>query len=850
MVALTALAVGWLAYSLEVTRTRPVDLEAPQAPPAERAVAELEESPAAPGGERKEATREEPSSATASPGIGFTLLVVDQESEQPLAGAEVWLAELDVFESAVDSAGRFIQLDAERIAQELGQRRVTGTNGELRLPATAEYFYASGRAGELWGETRLQATKRDSKTLRLRQDHRIEIEVVDEVGQPCGEVAVALLSIDDDYRDFLWIGRTDAEEGRALIPHYQELVDGEEDSELFAVLAMPLMEPVRAPLAADPPPAEPVRLTLPTTGSVAIQVLNEEHRAPDGGVDVRVGVVSAGTGDSALDPKEWLRCENGRLLLTHVELGVELEIDARSDEGYQRVTTRVPGPMRPGQRVEVVLRFLDLHPILTGRLLDPAGLPFADRELFCEVILKDGFGSRGKRVRTDPEGRFRCVVDSTLTDQGACVLRFQPREEGLPLECVLDLPRVLPAGELELGDLQLEHLPIALAGRVVEGEDEPVAGAVCALRRKQFSDNGSDQYSWGRVDDAGGKTGTEGTFAITGEFEPGEYGLSVSARGFPHREPFPIRLGDQDVLIRLERGGAIAGSVLLDERIPSGHVLLSATREKGGGGTIQHIKFLGRDGLFLLENLHPGRWELLLQCGSNQAEPLLDPIPVEVISGKTVRPPSLQGIELRNRLHVLQLRVLDEDGRVLESTVLYGAAGDSKTPKVQKDSDEEEVVLVERWPAFDLLVTAPGRRDAWLEDVSGELEVVLRPALSVRLRLTRELELPDEQHQLIVRLRPELDGVSAQEYVRAHRDFISSRQPFQATIQEGEAELLLPTPGTWRLEWLVAHQRRHEPLAEEAQTLLEIRGVETTQELELAPPGRELVDEALRRLKE
>jgi hypothetical protein len=71
----------------------------------------------------------------------------------------------------------------------------------------------------------------------------------------------------------------------------------------------------------------------------------------------------------------------GESVFEGVGLGLELEVQGEAGTEYRTAKRTLAGPTKPGQTVEVELRFTERNPAVRGRLIDVASTPLADRRM-------------------------------------------------------------------------------------------------------------------------------------------------------------------------------------------------------------------------------------------------------------------------------------------------------------------------------------------------------------------------------------------------------------------------------------------------------------------------------------
>ncbi|MEQ1892432.1 MAG: sigma-70 family RNA polymerase sigma factor, partial [Planctomycetota bacterium] len=337
------------------------------------------------------------------------------------------------------------------------------------------------------------------------------------------------------------------------------------------------------------------------TGTLVLDVRWGDDGTPAGGVDVRVSAANvAGNGawgtTSAAGRLEFevapgfvlAQCILGGLSATEVAAGERNELELE-----------IP----PGIRV-------------LGRVEDEAGVPVASAELFLSLgVGEDAFEGRIV-ARSDERGAF--TLRSAPVGLGVCLSAraagFAPSEQ-----VVLSAP----SSELAVR-LVLDQPGRALAGRVLDPEGAPVAGASVLV---------GSEYEWEmRLHPDGSRgyppigehvtTDASGRFALLGVPRDA---VPVRVRAAGH----PVWLGEfaedapGELTIRLARGARVFGTVRTEDGTPLAGIQV---RRAGNGSFAACATTSAADGTYVLEPLAPGPHVLVVERPASgpgwlQAEP-------------------------------------------------------------------------------------------------------------------------------------------------------------------------------------------------------------------------------------
>jgi hypothetical protein len=179
----------------------------------------------------------------------------------------------------------------------------------------------------------------------------------------------------------------------------------------------------------------------------------------------------------------------------------------------QKATLKISAPgfldetaeveLSAGDPVPAQVRVRPVTGLLTGVLIDaPTGEPIAE----VEVVVTGG-GGQPRVMLTDERGQFR-VEDLPPGRYAVATHAPRHRDRRVPAEIL--------AGEQATVELRLDSRPAAIAGRLLNADGRPVAGATITLR-----------------DDAGNPVGSfttlaDGSFGTTG-LKPGTYTLQAKS---------------------------------------------------------------------------------------------------------------------------------------------------------------------------------------------------------------------------------------------------------------------------------------------------------------------------------
>ncbi len=241
-----------------------------------------------------------------------------------------------------------------------------------------------------------------------------------------------------------------------------------------------------------------------------------------------------------------------------------------------------------------------------------------------ELVLKPGATLEGRVTNARGEaveGAYLSLDRQSATSDEAGFYRL----EGLPpgLGTVRVRHRAYQAASREV-EIVLGELPTAdfvleggwsIAGRVVDGEEQPVPGALVELAHREPRDR--RQYR--------ATTDLEGRFTIEGAVS-GSYHLEASRPGYATlREEAAVVVAEaavQGLTIHLERGATLSGRILGLDFEDLAVVQVEAQRSSTGSEEETQVGTVDYAGAYTIDDLGPGNWlvQARLRGGSREAQ--------------------------------------------------------------------------------------------------------------------------------------------------------------------------------------------------------------------------------------
>lgn len=683
--------------------------------------------------------------------------VESRDSGRWLPGARVscwWGPHLDLLRTGV---GR-----DHGEAEHLGRTLVADGQGLVHVPARGVLFLA-GRSGEHYGEMTLryepeelrEAARREHRLL-LERDVTLRVRVLDWQGVPAAGVPVEILPAGAASRDAsegaITI-RSDAE-GIASVAHWQVLVCRRQWSRglVGRLLVRGRIPGIAEGVIVDPrdPPPE-VRLQLPATGRIVVEVFDEAGPLTD--YDLTLQVVPRGEETAeVLGTREWKVSvsDGGPARFDPVVLGTRFRALARHDA--LKAVGVFSGPLDADQEVSVALHATVESSVLVGRAVDSSLEPIAGASL--RLVYATEAGAASRLVATDAGGRFRVNLGHAASQRALIEAEISLSSDVTASTASFGLvhrlaPRPLRPGDLDLGDIVLGQAPVLAAGRIVtDGASSQAVDLV--VEREQCR---AGQASWEQDRLAAVRFPEAGRFEVRGLARSTRYRLRLGSGSHLPFAPVEFTPGAKDLEVRLRTGGSLRATLLVEQGIAgedldvelrpvaapaAGSIALAMAPDRLRGrvwhveGEMQHYRWT---------SLWPGAYAVQVKAkGSHTA---LASVPVDIAAWTQA---VATDIDLRQRLRVIRLRVVGTDGKVVpdgsRSMVLLGEA-DAAPRRLELRSGMARIVTGRTFA--DVLVLAEGFLPKRLRASPGDNTVVLATLPSVAIRVRGGLaSLPDD----------------------------------------------------------------------------------------------------------
>jgi hypothetical protein len=612
------------------------------------------------------------------------------------------------------------------------------------------------RHGELFGLWWIDEEHPKPWTLELLPDAHWDVRVRDERDAPMP--GLSLQWLEEEGSELLARATTDAD-GLARFEHAGWRLAHARSAGFKLVPHAILREPVTQRWDQRQPPTAPSELVLPALGVVEVSL-----RDPDGAAwefaeqDVWVRDASGARVEQSDEKQQFAHLwrDEPRYRI-HAELGMQIEAGWRARGTDGELIERAVGPLEPNETVRMEL-FVGSHaPIARMRLLDSDGAPLskARLSLVTRQIIRFGGGTFTAHRTTAAHGVLVVPLEPPRAGR-TYVLDIELRATP-SLRAELAIESELAHGWIDLGDVRFEQAALLAAGRVVDAEGQPVAGAIVELRgpnpahaEAQAEDARIGSLTAARAVQMPELAFSSGPSWSTRTHEGGAFELH--APHVPARVQARVQLGEHfdspwveglpgrsDYVLVAPPSGSAYGRVLLPEGLEARDVSLSLSKDS-------RLVGLRSDGSWRLSGLEPGDARIEMRDSAYFTWGPLQTLRFSVFAGERVQAPDFDLRELR----VIRMSVVDEHGAPLDAKCSFGPAGEGSVGEVEVRGGKAR--LLTRLPRVDAWILAAGHRTAQVRDARDGERVVLLPGPVVRVRLRDASALPVLPYQLVAKI--------------------------------------------------------------------------------------------------
>jgi len=761
------------------------------------------------------------------PPRGLAVRVVDER------GAPVVRARVTVVQPIAGSAW----IDDEPLAELLrrGKSWWTGDDGvaSVEVARADVRIVAQSPDAMRWGFARATARGGAPIELAVRLEPELPIEVVDAQGAPAAGIELRVEASSDASWNYDLIdphapvpsfafrsghdGRATLRAGdRFALAALAGLEDATWGASRMRVLAATL--DAEAERVADAAGAERLRVTLPETCRIEVELHDREGRIP--AIDV--------VGEATIEPSNMARIQGGhgavyvvgersssrtvrlrfvagRASIARVAVGAGVSVEVSTGTRHWRSSPRHDFDGSTAGVARLVVREEPPRAATSLRLVDESGAPLAARPV--EVRLDCDGGETGSYlVDSDGDGRLLLLhetIDGKLRDRRPLLQRIEFRIDDEPATLrhgIVPVDRLRDGADL--GDVVLasRSRPVAIAGRVVDERGRPLEGITLT----------AEVRGWFALERGRAKvTGADGAFAFHGWLEPGTIvTLDLSEPEFGTRCSGELPAGTFDARVDLLRFGAISGSLRLDPGIAPADLRVAIAEE-----ATQPVASRGL-AHFAIGALPPGRHAVeVWHYGALGPERLAEIADVEVPSAAIARDERLEEIDLRGLLSITTFRVVGPTGEPIARATLQFDESAARASETEPDESRADggcctIATVRALP--EVTVRAPGFRTRRVTPTRGENVVDLAPALPYSIRFDPK-ELPrDEAWRIDV--DPSHEEID-EELAVAPTEGAASRPWFERGLfrPDEELRLLASAPGRAQID---VHVMRLDPASQ------------------------------------
>lgn len=796
---LAALLAAALWFFTASGQSEPVDAESePAAEIVAPAAALLDEDSSAATRELARTAAPAPAASTeaaASPGSILTVRVLHATDGKPAAGAEVLLMQ-DVTVRALSPADKLAYRDSNYDEQldRWGTVFACDAGGIAKIPMPSSgWFKAGARLGRLWGSRTVREQEREGLVeieIALHPAIHVSVLVVDETRNPVSGIPVAYRPVNREGRGNDSETAVTGPDGIASLRHLQEEYLRNKDwaDQHLVDLVLPFDPPVQAAFDPLAPPADPILLVMPGTGTVEVEVYNLAGEPAEGlrvalqkkmsEADRKGYIAGEGMVHQSWLGLQWQPVKNGVARFEGVGLGLTLEYGADFERSRLMESGFGAGPQRPGETVRFVLRQTASAPVITGRLMTAEGSPVAGFDFLPNVYVPGVHHPVARqRVTTDAEGRFRFPIDLDPADARPKILMASLEEPGKVLLLIADFPAPIATGVHDLGDLVLGGA-LLVSGVVLTPDGEPASAAYGAVEPAKYRQSGTPGSQ--PFDDLRWEAGADGRFEIRGNLPDQTYQLRgwVSAQKDWRLPDLKFERGAQDLTLRFQRPPGVRGRVLVDEGVDLQKILVMLWSEHGGQGTSPSAE----DGTFTILVKEPGQYDCKLNFGMGGSL-LWSRNGLDLADGGSH---DFGDIDLRG-LPQTRITLIGTDGSSVPAAVLgiRDASGKATaSPRMQ----EFPITLLHTGEKATAVLDAPGYARVEVPLTGGEQSVRLQPGFPVSITLNGLPPIPEGASWRLILIEAGPDGSE-------HPSQVSHPLPTGTS----RADLTLPAAGAWRL---------------------------------------------------
>ncbi len=620
----------------------------------------------------------------------------------------------------------------------------TDAAGEARMPFFRTY-------GEICATHRLGAARfsarasqwydGDAVILRLAPARTLAVDVVDEHGAPAADIR--LLATPGTIGSLYPLRATTDRTGRATFVFPEATLP----VATFVEVDLPLAVSVDATVTQDAWPSEPIRLQLPPTIALVV-----EMQTTDGRRETRPTSIRLRTGT---DTREQRRTTvDGRAVFPRIGVGASMRLLAVRQ--FIRATTTVTAEKTAAGTQTVTLRSRRADACClvgriasgrwtrvraVGRIVHPAN----ERRPSPREV---GFS---RDVEIAPDNSFSIAFVRPIHALRALRILAYTDDDLVAMSAIIPVAIEPDAKTIPLGTVTLTDAPLWVSGTVVDRLDRPVA-----LARVSAEGTTDDGTKLRRT-----VTDRHGRFVLRGVARPAT--LTVVASRPDHADSVhDVACGTADIVLRIARYGDFGGLVMLPSGFDADWFYAGLIGSTLADSRRRWLESLSIDaagdgrGRFAASAVEPGTYDIAFHVVGGDT-PLLTVPGVSVTENGKTPDNRLRSIDLRGSIRAITLRVVGDDGTPVANaaiTACRATNGRYDARRTVRTDAQGEVRLPASANGSAFEVAAPGYRILRTEARSSRT-IPLERGFPVTFDLGSGVRARDRAKALVMRLARE-----------------------------------------------------------------------------------------------
>ena len=572
--------------------------------------------------------------ASTRDGLLVRVNLADGVREVPLGGLRVLLLDQERFNPDLLRLEPHLPLDLVGILERFGRPQTTDEGGRARFPQPAGKAILYANSAGLIGLAELDGADQTEVLLTLEPSEEARVRVVDRTGRMAPDVPVAVVARLDggQQAQVLQLRSTDQGGTARFVGFGSFLQWNNGDPPAFGVrLEVPGLR-VHTALAAVKGHPETVTLRLESTGSLRLELVDTAGDALDDQGRITLSE------KNVLEAPELARAPaHGVALFAHVGLGHHFVARISLPHRGLEWSADFEGPVTPGEMRTVRITPPD-SPTLSGTVLDSEGRPLSEQPVFVLLRSSKREGLLSRFVWTQTDGTFRLGLGDQVPMHTATLVSVVRYRGSTPIaRADTDNPIAFGPHVNDLGIFRLRSVQGRINGFCLTSEGDPVEGLGVEVsldfdRRFAFAE-----------------TGPDGAFSVSGLF-PDPPTFSIRSDQWVLTGTEPDSVDPRTTLLRVERGGSIAGSVILaegasEQEAPQVWVFFSNERDRTDRLWVGATSVDMETGQFHVDGLAAGEYDVTINAkGVHLEEALVSVDAVRVHLGHTTRDPRLQAM--------------------------------------------------------------------------------------------------------------------------------------------------------------------------------------------------------------